>query len=151
MPGLFAIDAQLQAVLTADRDLAGPQHAFGAALEPQHDVDVVVELAARDERVEIGRDRLGLEPGHKARKVIGVRADIADAPACARIWSDRCARRPACCHRRSASASQSCGYSTCTTRILPSTPDLDQLARLPDQRIARVVVGEKEFGAVFRL
>jgi len=45
----------------ADRDLAAPQHALRAAFETQRHVRVVVEPAAFDERVHVGRKRLGLE------------------------------------------------------------------------------------------
>ena len=55
-------------------------------------------------------------------------------------------RQPACFGPVSSTgvASQSWAYSTCTTRIWPSRPVGDHGARLPDHRVAGVVVGEHE-------
>ena len=55
-------------------------------------------------------------------------------------------RQPACFCPVSSSrvVSQSCGYSTCTTRSVPSSPAATICARLPHHRIAGVVVGEHE-------
>ncbi len=78
---LRAVDAQYEAVLVAGRHLARPEHAARAALVAQHDVDVVVELAALDEGRQLGRDRLRLGSGDEAGEVVGVRADVADRAA----------------------------------------------------------------------
>ena len=51
---LGAVDAELQAVLVAGRDLARPEHALGAALEAQQDMDVVVERRPLTKVREIG-------------------------------------------------------------------------------------------------
>ena len=57
---------------------------------------VVVEAAAFDEGIEVGREAVEFQPGDEAGEVVGVRADVAGG--------------------------QSCGYSAWTRRISPSWP-----------------------------
>jgi hypothetical protein len=56
------INADIQVVLVADADLRGVQDPFGAALEPQEDVAVVVELAAPYEGGQVRAELLDLRP-----------------------------------------------------------------------------------------
>ena len=99
------------------------QHAFRAALEAQQHVAVVVELAAFDEGGEVGGEFADLQAGDVFGEVLGVRADVADAAGGAAALGVGAPARPASGRRlRCRVASQPCGYSTTTLRILPSLP-----------------------------
>ncbi len=80
-PALGAVDPDLDVVLVADRHLARPEHALGAALVAQQDVDVVIDLAAFDEGVDIGEHGIQLEAGDEGREIVGMGPDIADGAA----------------------------------------------------------------------
>src|SRR5690606_232616 len=45
---LFTIDAQLQAVFATRSHLAGPEHTLRTPFEAEHDVYVIIKLAAGD-------------------------------------------------------------------------------------------------------
>ncbi len=77
--GLAAVDPQAQAVFTAGRHLAAPQHAARAVGVTQHDLHVIVQLASRREGVQFGQDLARQHAADIARQVVGVTADIAQA------------------------------------------------------------------------
>src|SRR5690606_31297760 len=79
---LLPVTAQLQPVFAPDSVLACPKHALGAALEPQHHVDIVIELSAMNERIQTSGNGLGFAPGHEAGQIESVGTDITDTPAC---------------------------------------------------------------------
>ena len=86
-----------------------------------------------------------LEAGHEARRGCRHACRCRRSSRRRRTAPGRCATRPASGRSpRAASVSQSCGYSTCTTRISPSAPVGHHLARLPHHRIAGVVVRQRE-------
>jgi len=67
-----------RAMNTAPAERIGP---FGAALEAQHDMHIVVELAPLHEARQVGAQRIQLQPADEAGDIVGVRADIAEAAA----------------------------------------------------------------------
>ncbi|HNJ98909.1 MAG TPA: hypothetical protein PLV13_12340, partial [Ilumatobacteraceae bacterium] len=90
---LVAIDPDREAVLLADRDLAGVQDALRALAEVEQAVAVVIEPAALDERRQVGADLLDVEARDVLRHVRRVRADVADAAgraALLRVRAPRC-------------------------------------------------------------
>src|SRR5690606_18598574 len=141
-PALGAVNAQGKAAFVARRYLACPQHTAGSALEAHHDMYIVVEVASRDKGREIGGKRLKLKPGDEAGQIVSVRADVADT----------------------APGARACRVGPPLGLLLPAVLDLlgepvlhvlgmdqadcaelaggDHGARLPDHRIAGVVVGE---------
>src|SRR5262249_15329905 len=58
--------------------LARPQYAPRATLKAQKNMDVVVQLAARDECVHVSRDCLAPKSGDEAGHVIGMGTDVAE-------------------------------------------------------------------------
>ena len=145
----LAVDAQLQPVLLADGDLAGEQHTFRAARETQQHVAVVLQASARDERGEIGAQRLDLKTGHVLGQVFAVGADVAHA-----------ARRA-----RAAGSVRHIGLLVAGRLLAARQPALDVLdhdpahiaegtgankvPRLLHHRVARVVVGQSEDQVLF--
>src|SRR5690606_12938693 len=83
-PGLLAKYANFEVVLIARRDLARPEHAASAAPIAEQHLTVVVERAPVHEGRKLRAHGLELEPRDERREVLGVRADVAHAPACAR-------------------------------------------------------------------
>ena len=146
-PALLAIDAQLQSVLVAGRDLARPEHALGPALEAQHHVVVVVEPAAGHEAGKVGGDLRHRQPGDEGEKVEGVRADIAERAAGAGLF-----RIDPPFRLLGAGVLGSLGQPVLDIFRLNDADRAKRacrhhFARLPHQRIAGVVVGEKEDAA----
>jgi hypothetical protein len=80
-PALVAENAELQAVDRTGGDLTGPEHAFGAAVEAQHGVDVVVDLSAGDEGFEIGGKGFSFEASDELGELEGVGGDVAERAA----------------------------------------------------------------------
>src|SRR5205809_331533 len=80
---LGAIHAQAQPVLMTRRNLARPQHASGAALITQQDLDVVVEPASRNERAQVGAKLVEPQARYVLREMVGMGADVTEATACA--------------------------------------------------------------------
>ncbi len=88
MPGeatLAAEDPEPDAIHLAGRDLACPEHAARATVIAQEDMDIVVQPPALAEGGKLGRDRLRLQARDVVDDVIGMRPDIAEAAAPARL------------------------------------------------------------------
>jgi len=75
-----------------------------------------------DERREIRAYRLERESGDEAGEVIGVRADVAQRAARPGLRRIGAPRRLFLARRLQPLGEQSCAYSTCTTRMSPSSP-----------------------------
>jgi hypothetical protein len=113
----------------------------GAALEAQHHLRVVVEPAAGHEGGQLGGQRLELEAGHELREVEGMRADIADraagpgaggvGPPVGLLALDRLGQPVL-------------GVFDLHEPYRPERAVGDHRPRLPDHRVAGVVVGQHE-------
>ena len=77
----FAINADVQVVLFADADLRGVQDAFGAVVETEEDVDVVVKFATGHEGGGVSGEFFDLQTGDVFGQIFRMRADVADAAA----------------------------------------------------------------------
>src|SRR5207248_11772476 len=77
---LRPVDLDEDVVLAAVADLAGGDGAERAVLVPHDRRAVVVERPPRLERLEDAGDLLRQKPGDVAAEVVGVRADVAEAP-----------------------------------------------------------------------
>ena len=75
----FAVDADVEIVLLADRDLRGMQDTFGSIFETEQDVTVVIKGASVDEGGKICGKFLDLEAGDIFRKILGMGTDVPDA------------------------------------------------------------------------
>ena len=80
----------------------------------------------------------------KAGEIIGMRADIAGRAAGARLRRIGAPGGLLLAGLLDGSVSQSCGYSACTSADVAEIAVGDHLARLPDHRIAGVIVRQHE-------
>ncbi len=79
--GLVAVDPQPQRIVLAGRDLAGPQRTLRAAVEAQHDLNIIVEAPARYEVRQLRGHTVSAQARHELDQVIGVGTDVTEAAA----------------------------------------------------------------------
>src|SRR5207248_4746575 len=138
---LGPVDLDEQVVLPAVADLAGRDGAQRPVLVADRGDAVVVELAALGEGLEQAANLLRPQPGDVPAEVVGVGADVAEAPggpALARVGPPR---------RLLLVALLQPGPEPPLDVVRPDGVDLAQFAvehhlpGLPDERVAGVVVG----------
>ena len=138
----FAVDADVEIVFLADGDLRGVQDAFGAVVETEQHVAVVVELAAFDEGGDVGGEFVDLQAGDVFGEILGVGADVADAARGAALVWGRCARRPVFGRGFEARGQPALRIFDDDFADFADLAGFDHVARFFDERVAGVVVRE---------
>ena len=145
---LAAVHPDADVVLVADLDLRGDEQAAHAALEPQQHRGVVVEQAPGHDRRDVGRDVRDVPARDRGGEVLGVRADVPHRPCDAR------ARRVGAPLGLLVAARLEAGREPPLAVLHDDLAQLaelavrDHVARVPHERVARVVVGHAEDGAL---
>jgi len=149
-PALGAIDTQAQIVLVAGHHLARPEHTLRPALEAQHDMGVVIELAAFDEAGQIGAELAQLQTGNEARKIVGMGADIADTTAGTGALRIGAPIRLFLARSLQPFGQPVLGIFHLYDAEIAKRALGHHLPCVPDHRIAGVVIGNSEDAATFR-
>jgi hypothetical protein len=141
--GVGPVDAEAQVVLFPERDLRAVQDALRTALVAHQHVGVVFQPPALDEGRGVGKQLAHLEARDVAREVLGVRPDVAEGARAGLLGVGAPAGLLVALllQRRGEPALRVLGDDLANGAQL-AVPH--QIARLLDQRVAGVVVRERE-------
>ncbi len=145
----FAVHADVEIVFLANADLGGVQNSFGAVVETEEDVDVVIEDAAFDEGGDVGSEFFDFYAGDVFGKIFGVRADVADAAPCSALFGVGAPEGLFLAEDFKARGKPALWVFDNDFADLADFAGLDHVARFFDERVAGVVVSERVEQASF--